>query len=277
MGALTDWDDFLATRAAPYNRIRWAKGNPANNAGRVQSGWAGQPYDVGSAPTTAAAPTKATTGALPDWQNGGSDTLRCLGATARFSGNSGSMVPGVAVLCDRLSHQGGLSGTTTTAQTTNLPTSALTRYTNGVGVMMGLEIYTQIGATGTTVTCSYTNEGGTAGRTSTAVAFGATGFREAGRMILPGVAAGDLGVKSVESVTVLATTGTAGAFGVTLFKPLQAFVFDGHEDIDFDPVIGGRMFGGMPEIVDDACLFWLLMITTGAGAYGVGTLFLAET
>jgi hypothetical protein len=115
-----------------------------------------------------------------------------------------------------------LSGTVTTAQTTNLPTAALTRYTSGVGVMASLEITTAVGTTATTATVSYTNSAGVAGRTSPAVTFGGTNDRQASQVQLVPLQAGDVGVRSVESVTLAASTGTAGAFGVTLFRPLAA-------------------------------------------------------
>jgi hypothetical protein len=35
--------------------------------------------------------------------------------------------------------------------------------------------------------------------------------------------AGDRGVKSVESLTLSASTGTAGNFGLTLFRPIMTF------------------------------------------------------
>lgn len=122
---------------------------------------------------------------------------------------------------DRLSHQGGLVANISTTQTTNLPTSPLTRYTSGVGVMIGLEQYGSVGGTATTATVSYTNQAGTPGQTSKPVLFGgSSGGNVVGRMFVVPLADGDTGVQSVESVTLAASTGTAGNFGVTLFKPL---------------------------------------------------------
>lgn len=222
---------------------------------------------AGTAPTTAAAPTRTTAGALQIVNGSG-----VLGIAAAAM-NLGATV----IICDRLSHQGGLSGTVTTAQTTNLPTSALTRYTDGVGVMMGLTIYTQIGATGTTVAASYTNQAGTSGQTTPSVVFGGTGFREANRIIMMPLAVGDTGVQAVASVTVTATTGTAGAFGVTLFKPLYAIVAGnatgGHHVVD---LISGNTGGGLPEVVDDACLFAIAMVGNNQNSNAIGSLFLTE-
>ena len=44
-------------------------------------------------------------------------------------------------LADFLVHSGGMSGTVTTEQTTGLPTVALSRYTNGDGIMAALIVY----------------------------------------------------------------------------------------------------------------------------------------
>ena len=186
-------------------------------AGRITSlfQYDGQPSGFGStAPTTSTVVTRATSGTLRQAVPGSGKKKRLI-SIALVALNAGSVI-----VYDRLVHTGGLSGTTTTAQTTNLPTSALTRYTTGVGVEPWLEIYTQIGATGTTVSCSYTDDGGTAGNTSPSATFGNTGFREAQRILPLPLAVGDRGVRAVASVTVLATTGTPGAFGVTLAYPL---------------------------------------------------------
>lgn len=235
-------------------------------AGRPSDMWVPAP-PVGTAPTTAVAPTSATAGAL-SFTNG-SGRLNLLGA--RLNGVN----PGTFMVIDRLSHQGGLSGTVTTAQTTNLPTAALTRYTTGVGVMIGLSIYTQIGTTGTTVTASYTNQAGTSGRTTPAVVLGGTGFREANRMIMLPLQSGDTGVQSVQSVTVLATTGTAGAFGVTLYKPLFAIGLESMHGVFNGGFVTGGVGGGIPEILDNACLS-LIAISGSTNPMAAGALLTGD-
>ena len=237
-----------------------------------------RPYDlwrvfvpVGAVPTSPEAPTSATLGSLI-FQNGGTGTLAILGS--RWTGiNYGQII-----IADRLSHQAGLSGTVTGEQTTNLPTAALTRSTSGVGVMIGLTIYTAIGGTSTvatTVTVSYTNTADTAGRISPAVAIGATGFNLANRMIQIPLAAGDLGVKSVQSVTLAASTGTAGNFGVTLYKPLYVIGVESSSAVTHNTFLTGATFGLIPEIPDNACLFPIGIIG-GVNAIGAGTLIVGE-
>ncbi len=220
------------------------------------------------APTASVVPTSATTGALP-FVNAAVPALGMVGARASAA------IPGCYMLYDRLVHQAGLSATVTTAQTTNLPTAALTRYTDGAGVMLGLTIWTVIGTTGTTVTATYTNQDGTGSRVTKAVAFGATSFREAGRMILLPLQEGDTGVRSVQSVTVLASTVTAGNFGVTLFKPLAAIIVPEMGQNAVIDLVSGNMGGGLPEIVDSACLSFVAMSSAAVG-HVTGTLLLTE-
>lgn len=275
-GSIDTWDALVAAQDSQRNPsvyVSKATSLVANTSARWLDSWAasGNGFDVGAVPTAAVVPTTATVGAVGQrdgtLQNSGGSLKNWLVA-AELVPQFGATVatPGLWLLCDRLSHQGGLSGTTTGAQTTNLPTAALTRYTSGEGVMAGLSIYSQLGASGTTVTASYTNTASTAGQATQAVAIGATAFREVNRLILLPLASGDTGVKSVESVTLAASTGTAGNIGVVLFKPLAAFcTFPGIDELRAEPVLTGTMFGGLPEIVDDACLFWVRVAPSGGG------------
>ncbi len=247
---ISSWASALAKKDTPNEVVRCAKA-ASGSLGAVPgtgSYWAvlGNPL-AGSAPTTAAVPTNATTGAIGQ-QNGGSLQLRIAGYNYyNVTTQAGSL------LIDRLSHQGGLDATVTGAQTTNLPTAALTRYTGGVGVKIGLLIYTIIGATASTITVSYTNSGGTPGRTSQAVVFGATGAREVARLITIPLQSGDVGVRSVENVNILASTLTAGNFGVILYKEIMPLILPSSDLVgDISPWIS--LGGYSPEIFDNACL-----------------------
>lgn len=175
---------------------------------------------------------------------------------------------GTYILIDRLCHQGGLDGTLTTTQTTNLPTAALTRYTNGVGVMAAVVIYTAIGATASTFTVSYTNQAGVAGQTSIAHIIGSSTYNAGGRFIPIPLANGDSGVRSVESITLSATTGTAGNFGIVLFRPIAMFAIETLNPVVSD-LISGCAAGGLEPINDNACLSLLQVCETG-GLVGIG-------
>jgi hypothetical protein len=212
------------------------------------------------------------------------DTLGAIGPRDAGSGLQNSIVgyrlsalnPGTYIICDRLAHSGGLSGTTTGAQTTNLPTPTLTRHTSGVGVMIGLTIYTAIGNTATTVSATYTNQGGTGSRVTPLVQIGATGFNATNRMIVLPLQSGDSGVRDVANVTLTATTGTAGNFGVTLFKPLYAICVDASSGVlSAAGFITGNTCGGIAKIEDDACLFPVVM-SQSTQPIGSGALVLEE-
>lgn len=205
---------------------------------------------VPAIPTTSEALDKTSPlsmGPIPDAASG---KLRILGARM----NTGS-VAGVSVLvADLLNYSGGLSGVVTTEQTTNLPTAALTRHTSGEGVMMALVIYGILGTTASTVSVSYTNQAGTPGRVSPAVQIGAAGFREVASLILLPLQGTDTGVRSVEGVTLSSTTGTAGNFGVLMFKPIANFACNNVDGVHvFDAVYNG-FAGAFAEFDDDACL-----------------------
>lgn len=167
-------------------------------------------------------------------------------------------------LWDRLAAQGGLSATVTTAQTTNLPLTLpareAARAVPYVGVHIGLVIYSAIGSTATTVTVSYTNQDGVSGRTSVATLFGGSSGNErsvAGLMIPVPLQAGDTGVQSVQSVTVLASTGTAGNFGVVLLRPISMLAVApmGAGVYGNNQIYGPRWGGVCCHIPADACLW----------------------
>lgn len=223
MSALTDLSDII-------NRVTGGNGGmpehlfffkdarvagaaaSATVAGRMTSLWqyAGQPSH-GAVPAAATVPTNTTDGSLKQLNPAGGTQKWLLGMTASAS------AAGTLHLFDRLLHNGGLSATVTTAQAVG---GTLTRNTGGVGNQIWVEIYTLIGTTATTITASYTNQSGVAGQVTQPTAFGGTGLREAQRLIQLPLASGDTGVQSVQSVTVLATTGTAGGFGVNIMKPI---------------------------------------------------------
>lgn len=275
MGALAD---FQALKAAietgrPYPFI---KNSITTAAARWMSYWTALP-NTGATPGAAAACNANTTGALLQ--------------EPRLSALANSFYPVQAdlavqtsaftslMLVDRLSHQGGLSGTATAIQTTNLPTAALTRYTGGDGVMAALEIYSALGTAAITVTASYTNQAGTSGRTTKPVVLGAASDNTASRFIPLPLQDDDTGVRSVESVTPSGSTAGTGNYGVTLFKPLLLFPNFSQPTEAVQPrvinmLIGGH--GGCPEIMDDACLQLIGLSNSTVVGAATGALILAE-
>jgi len=144
---------------------------------------------------------------------------------ARFSGNSS--VLGTLILVDRLWHNSGISVTTTTAQTINsVPWPARDRdgTTNGVDVLIGLEVRTATtnAAANTTMTISYTDELNNAGAVGTVGAVAPASFPATaviGTFQPFALAAGDYGVRSVQSITLAVSLG-AGAVHLVAYRVL---------------------------------------------------------
>jgi hypothetical protein len=247
--ALTDFDEYV--EKLKENRVAdFQLSTTIARTLRLNASWQSL-LPAPAVPTTSVALNKDSAqsiGPIPDISTG---RLTFLGG--RF--NTSSFGAGGMLLVDLLNVSGGLSGIVTSAQTTNLPTAALTRYTSGEGVMAGIVIYTTLGTTATTISINYTNQAGTSGRISSVTSFGGTGFREPAILIPIPLQAGDTGIRSIESVTVAATTGTAGNFGVCLFKPLAMISLESATGaMPLDAVSTGCIIGSLCEIDPDACL-----------------------
>lgn len=235
-------------------------------AGRMTSLWQYEGVPAhGAVPSSVAIPDNTTNGGWKQTDPGGGRQKWMSGVVA------GANVQGVLILYDRLLHVGGFDATVTSAQTVG---GTLTRYTNGLGNQLWAEIYTQVGATATTISASYTDQDGNASQTTPAVVFGGTNAREAQRIVPLGVASGDIGVRACASVTVLATTGTAGNFGLTIAHPLLVI-----------PIAGAGLGGvadrvaqipGPIEIPTDACLAWAFLPASATAPNFMATLSAAE-
>ena len=169
MAAITDLSDLINLQTGGnngnpenifYHKVPRVAGAAATNpiGGRGCSFWTYEGMPTGGAvPTTGSIPNRTTQGAIPFTPaTGGRDKHLINTSITPF-------ISGVYLLYDRLFHEGGLDGTSTAAQTVQgSPASpALTRYTGGTGNIAFYEIYTQIGATTTTLTMTYTNQAGT--------------------------------------------------------------------------------------------------------------------
>jgi hypothetical protein len=219
---------------------------------------------VPAIPTTAVALNNTDLGALNQQMISYSPSSLYI-AGAKLTGSA----DGTFMLYDRLCHNGGLSGTVTGPQTTNLPTPTLPRYTDGIGVQIAIEFYTAVGTATSSITISYTNTDNVSGRNTAAMPIGSSGFGAgtggaARFMILP-LADGDKGVKSVESINITASTVTAGNLGVVLFKPISMFAMVSFGDSPYNVLTGNMV--NIPEVLSTACL-------TMAGITG-GTIALA--
>lgn len=203
----------------------------------------------GSKPTVTTVCDSSTSGAIR-MTAAGSGRQKWLVSTGRIGNNKG-----FAILYDRLVHKTGLDATLTTAQTIqgNPASPAITRHTDGIGTMILVEIYTLIGNTGTTITANYLDQDGNSATTGT-VTFGGSGppnCRDVTRAFLLPLAAGDIGVKSITSVTLAGSTGLAGNFGVSLIYPIAMFGSGSYSGNYNDYVTG---LPNMPEFTGNECL-----------------------
>lgn len=162
---------------------------------------------------------------------------------------------------DRLMHMGGLSGTVTTAQTANLDVAA-NLATSNLDARKGdanyshiqwwLEWYTDTGGTAVTATVNVTFNDGTSANL-TGIPLAATRRASFMQPLNGFIAAADSGkyIRDVNTVTLSATTGTAGSFGVTATRPRMTLplpLANKMEVFDWAQL-------GLPEIFNSSCLF----------------------
>ncbi len=266
--AFTSYDTIVAALAAGNGQsFPWMKQSITTTTARWYSLFksAGNPA-AGSTPASGsgAAATSATTGAFPIVNPSGVNLLRAL------TYGAGGGTAGMSMIYDRLVHTSGLVGNLNTAQTIN--SAALTRYTTGVGVMCALEVYTAIGSTPTTATISYTNQAGVAGQISGTITIPATLVAQS--MVFPfPLAAGDTGIQSVQSLTLAASTGTAGNIGITLYYPLAMIAWNANGYNERDLIL---QTANLPEVKANACLALASYATASTLGDEIGTLILAQ-
>lgn len=257
---ITTRDQLIDALANNSSRVVIDKASLANAAaGQFFSLWqsAGAP-GAGAAPTTAAIPTSATTGAI-GFQNQTSPATSYLAWLRAITGNANQTVE----IHDRVAHMGGLSGTVTTGQSPaiDLSASGLNLVaarrgdSNYSDIQWWLEIYTALGATGVNATVNVTYDNASTGNLAV-IALGAT--PRAGRMYpLVSAVAGRF-IRGVNTVTLSATTGTAGNFGVTATRPRTAI----DADVANKGISADWAQLGLPEIPNDACLMLIAPCST---------------
>lgn len=169
---------------------------------------------------------------------------------------------------DRLAHMGGLSGTVTTAQNVSLDLNALgatNNISNRIGdtnysdVQWWLEWYTATGTTAVTATVAVTYNDGTTGNL-TGASLAATrpaSFMLSLNSLVPAASSGKY-IRAVNTVTLSATTGTAGSFGVTATRPRMTLAA---------PIANMKFVAdwaqlGFPEIFNESCLFPIVLTST---------------
>jgi hypothetical protein len=259
---ITTRDGLISGLANGADRQVIDKASLANAAaGQFFSLWtsAGSP-GVGAAPTaTPAVCTQALTGSFA-FTNQTAPSTSYFAWLTLTAGNSATNLE----IHDRLAHRGALSGTVTTAQgsldlTTTSPSAGRIGSANYDEVQWWLEIYTALGGTSVNATVNVTYDDASTGNL-TAFALGTT--PRAGRLYPLVSAVGGKYIRAVNSVTLSATTGTAGNFGITATRPRTAAscpLLNKTEIFDWSQL-------GLPEIENDSCLAMIMLCgTTSTG------------
>lgn len=161
--------------------------------------------------------------------------------------------------------------TTTTAQTINsvaFGARDLNGSANGAGVWVGILVVTATTNAGviTNTTMSYTNQAGTPGKTATISSFPATAV--AGTVVWFQLAAGDTGVRSIQSVT-LGTSYGAGAISLVAARPIAAAGVAAANLPSYGSVMARDVSG--VTLYDGTCLlpFYVASATTATNTSGL--------
>ena len=236
---------------------------PTLVAGKPQSLWGlGGSPGAGSFDTTKNGVTLSSSSSLVAGQIYHSDPASGNAYLARFT--AAATIPGTLLLCDRLWHNGGYTITSTSAQASTTPTwpsRDADGATSGAGVILGLEVSSATGSGTPTITISYTNSGGTSGRTGTNI-WPTAASSAAGSFFPISLQAGDIGVKSVESLT-LSASWTSGTINLVAYRVLAALELAGA----YVPNAIDIISGGMPRLHNGVVPFLIFVPNTTTASY----------
>lgn len=254
--AITDYNGVIAGVQWPRFFAKNVTGTMV--AGRPWSTWAlaGNP-GAGSFDTTLAGVALSSTSAQVNGQinfvNPGSGNTYLQ----RFQG--AATIAGTLILADRLWHNGGFTITSTSGQTVNsatLPARDNTGTTNGAGVLLGLEISAAAGAASPTITVAYTNSAGTGSRSATN-SFPTANSPAAGSFFPIGLQAGDIGVRSVQTLT-LSASWVSGTMNLVAYRPIVALELTAA----FVPNAVDALTSGFPRLFDGSVPYLIFIPST---------------
>lgn len=252
-------DSLINALGNNASRIILDKASLANTvAGQFFSLWQANGFPApGATPTGVASVCTLPLLGAPSFDQQTAPATSYLAWHSLLASNSNTSVE----VHDRLAHVGGLSGTVTTAQgalslVTTAPSSArLGDATNFSDVQWWLEVYSPLGSTAVNATVNVTYNNNSTGNLT---AFSLAATPRAGRLYPLISASPGLFIKAVNSVTLSATTGTAGNFGITATRQrsvLFANVANKAESFDWAML-------GFPELPNDTCLMYIVPCST---------------
>lgn len=266
--AITSLDLLIEGLGNKSQSLVFNKASLANQlAGGFTSMWTatGIP-DSGTAPTTT--PTVCTNASVGAMRiaNATSGESNYLARLFLLSSNASTDVQ----IHDRLIAMGQLSGTVTTAQTVGV-NAADAALVDRIGsgdygdVQWWLEWTADTGSTAVNATVNVTYDNGSTGNLA-AVSLAATMRR--GRMLPLQSAVAGRRIRQVNTVTLSATTGTVGGFGITATRAVTGLSLG----LANSGTIGDWAMLGLPLLAENVCLqFVLVPSTTSSGnLYGSG-------
>ena len=267
--AITTRDQLINAMANNSSRIFIDKPSISNTiAGQFHSLWRsnGQP-GLGGTPGAAAIPTDTTLGAIKFTQQTGPSKSYLSILEGLCTNNSTTLE-----LHDRIMHNGGLNGTLATPQNVvadvhaNLPLFNIAERIGNADysdLTWWIEWYIDTGSTAVTVTVNVTYNDGTTGNL-TGISLGIirrTSFMQPLNTFVPIDSTGKY-ICCVNSLTLSATTGGQGNFGITCTKHIASL---------YKPLANARFTSdwanlGLPLIPNQACLSLIQL----AGATSTG-------
>lgn len=262
--AILTMDDVVTGLTSAQILAFYKTAATTKGAGYFHSLWAqaGQPSAGATAATAPGeTPSASTAGAMAFTAPDGGNTMY-LGRASVSSATVGHYI-----LYDRLWQVSGFSGTSTSGQAVN--STALTRRTDGIGVQLWVEWITATGSSAANLTVSYTNTADTAGK-ETVIAFQQSPVAYQCQRVP--LAAGDIGIKSVQTVTLSASTGTAGNWGLFMAYPLADFTMVAANSGQVNDAIAC----GLPIVTSGAALAWVVLCSANPQAPLAGQLSLIQ-
>lgn len=172
---------------------------------------------------------------------------------------------GMLLLCDRLwqNRPANASGAQAITSPT-WPARSLDGTTNGDGVLLGVEFSTAQTAGTATCAVTYTNQAGTGSKTANLLD-AITATTAVGSFLRMDLAAGDTGVRSVQSVNFSATS-TGGVWNLVAYRVLASL-----ECLALTPNAIDVLTSGMPRIYDGTVPFLVFVPNTTTACNVSGT------
>ena len=275
MAGFANWGEVFAalTTDGRSQRLFFSKGSTyiGSTVGVQCTTWAaatagyGSPFPAGTFPTaglgSAAVCLDSSTGGVPYTNPSGGRTMHLVSFQAGCL-HTGSPTRGAIMLVDRICH----ANISRNQATGNFSPAldATSRLASGEGGQIFIECSVALGTGNTDRTFTYTNEAGTASRTTASVKDGASqayGEQIMDRATKPygyfvELQAGDKGVRSIEACT-LGTSGTAtGEWCISIVRPLAIVL--GHEAGGVYSMNAVDNLPPLPRIYDDTCFAMIL-------------------